>query len=769
MNVENVLMTIDRLFEENRGEEAETLLRESIAAAAHEGDDEAILQLLNELLGYYREVSRVEDSYVIGDRAIAQAKRMGLTDTVPYATTLLNVANAYRAGGRLVESLGLYRQVEEIYRRILAPDSLLKASFLNNLALLHQEMGNHGEARKCLLEALPVVHDKEERYKVAVTYTNLANSCISLALTQEALEYTQRAIGLFEQEGAVDSHYAAALAAKANIFYQEEKYEEAAKLFGQAAELMEQSLGRNDFYYRLCDNYESCIALSKNKGDRAVPGRKGLDISESYYLEYGAPMIHRLFPEYEKEIAVGLVGEGSDCFGYDDETSRDHDWGPGFCLWLTQETYEKIGPALQRAYEELPGEYLGYTVPKSEQIGQRRGVHTIDSFFMRLVGAHRYEDVSWAQVNDAGLAAVCNGKIFRDDLGEFTARRSAFAKGYPERVCYLKLADAFARFSQAGQYNYGRTLERGDELTASIMLADGVREAMKALHYIENRYPIHDKWLRKSLEKTEDGQKLKDLLQAIPGASKAQIMEMVEEIGAFLAMAAYRRDVISDTESYLDVHTRELVCKAEHAELTVEDLAMEIARLEFKAFDQVQNEGGRAECQNNWPTFQIMRRSQYLTWDKTMLLQYLYDFETEFEKGHNLITEKYGRMMESTAPEKYRDLERHFPVLSEEKKAIIEQIVGIQVGWMEEFSHEYPALADNARSIHTAEDHLWNTSYETYLRGEISTYSDKMLELYGRYIVRHVTEGKNLAYEIMTNNVHLYGYQSLEKAESFLK
>lgn len=152
-----------------------------------------------------------------------------------------------------------------------------------------------------------------------------------------------------------------------------------------------------------------------------------------------------------------------------------------------------------------------------------------------------------------------------------------------------------------------------------------------------------------------------------------------------------------------------------------------------------------------------------------MLLQYLYDFEREYGKGHNLITEKYGRMMESTAPEEYERLKEHFPALSEEKKAIIEQIVNMQVAWMEEFAARYPYLAVQARSVRSAEDSLYNTSYETYLRGEISTYSDKMLELYGRYVVAYARAGKNLAFEIMENSVHLYGYMDLDAAEEFLQ
>ena len=103
--------------------------------------------------------------------------------------------------------------------------------------------------------------------------------------------------------------------------------------------------------------------------------------------------------------------------------------------------------------------------------------------------------------------------------------------------------------------------------------------------------------------------------------------------------------------------------------------------------------------------------------------------------------------------------------LAPEKKEIIERIVALQVAWMEEFAAEYPYLAGNARRIHSYEDNDWDTSYETYLRGEISTYSDKMLELYGRYIAAHGTAGQNLAREIMTHSVRMYGYENLEDAE----
>ena len=95
-------------------------------------------------------------------------------------------------------------------------------------------------------------------------------------------------------------------------------------------------------------------------------------------------MIAELFPEYESRIAVGLVGEGSDCFGYDDEFSRDHDWGPEFCMWVTDETYAQIGEALELAYEQLPDEFQGYRRATTLQGKGRRGVMTISAFYRRL-------------------------------------------------------------------------------------------------------------------------------------------------------------------------------------------------------------------------------------------------------------------------------------------------------------------------------------------------------------------------------------------------
>ncbi|MBQ4537676.1 MAG: DUF4125 family protein [Lachnospiraceae bacterium] len=781
MDIQNILSRIDKYYSENKGAEAEQLMLCSIEETELAGDKEGKLQLLNELLGYYRETSRIEDSFRIAKQAIATAEDMGLKDTLPYATTILNVANAYRAGGRLTDSLECYLQVRSIYDRLLSDDNILVASLENNISLLYQEMGDFVRAKESLEKALIIVEKKYVKFEIAVTHANLATTCIQLGELEEGRRHAQTAIEGFREQEVADAHYGAALSALGTYYYQTGDYAEAGELFRQAMEIMEQNLGRNEYYYRLKENYEASRSKADDRKETASEETvKGLALSRQYYEAHVRPMLKEKFPEYVGKIAVGLAGEGSDCFGYDDNLSEDHDWGPDVCLWVTEATYEQIGPTLEKAYEELPEEFKGYRRTYSSQGKGRRGVNRIGAFYKRLLGAENYEEIDFAQVSDAALAAAVNGEVFRDDEGIFSAFRKRLQQGYPESIRYRKMAQSGAMFSQCAQYNYSRMLKRGDRLTANMMLNDGMKEAMKLLHYVEGKYPPHDKWLRRSLQDLESGKQLERLLQEMSSIAAGNLQEesaegavnrldnRIEAVGDFLARKMYACHIISDINSYLDAHTEELLQKSHYADATKEMLVKAIANREFEAFDRVQNVGGRASCQNDWGTFSIMRKSQYLTWDKVMLLQYLYDFEREDKLGHNLITEKYGRMMESTAREEYEQLKDYFPEISPEKKAIIEEIVAVQVKWMEEFAAKYPKLAGNARSIHTKSDHLYNTSYETYLRGEISTYSDKMLELYGRLVVCYMKQEKNLAYDTMENSIRLYGYKSMEEAEKTL-
>ena len=792
--MQNLTEKIDELFAQNKGEEARELMENCLREALQEGNLEGAVPILNELIGYCRETSRVQQSYDYAELVLQIMDKLELQGSIPYATTLLNIANAYRAGGRLEDSLKLYQDVEDIYSQRLKPEDILVASLFNNKSLLYQEMGNFEKAKDSLLKALVIVEKREDTvFEVAVTFSNLASTCLNLGQDDEAVEYFTKAIQLFEKNEIFDTHYCAALSALGTYQYGKEDYKRAEQTFLKAMEGIGRHLGQNEYYDRMRENAEVCrLAAEKQiqKSDvksspvqeirkNANNPEKGLDICRAYYEQYGLPMLQREFPDYLDKIAVGLVGEGSDCFGLDDEISRDHDWGPGFCLWLTDETYEEIGERLQKAYESLPKEFEGYVFRGIARGGKRRGVQTISGFYKRILGEDNFpqlvnwdclkEKIRWEQIEDYALAAAVNGQIFEDPLGIFTAVRNLLQKGYPKKLRYLKIAQASARFCQNGQYNVPRMLKRGDQITARLLTGKAVEEAVKLLYYVDGHYPLHEKWLIQGVKQTGKYPKILALIEKVMSEDITKASLWLEKLAEELVQLLYRKDYISDVESYLEAHVDELLFKAGIVKMDVTELAESIARLEFKAFDQVKNLGGRADCQDDWFTFSIMRKSQYLTWNRDMLIQYYYDFSREFARGHNLIEEKYGRMMESTAPAEYAVIKDHFPIIDDRKRAVIETIVNMQVKWMEEFAEEYPYLAGNARSIHTYEDNPWNTSYETYLRGELCTYSDKMLQLYGQYIVELTKQGENPARKIMEQSVLMYGYEGLKDAEEGLK
>lgn len=777
MVIEKVLEELDGLFEQHKIEEVEPFLMRKIDEASGEGDTASMITLLNEIIGHYRELGEFEKSISCCRQLLLLVEQAGLKGTVAYATTLLNIANACRAAGLLRESMIYYQEVKRIYENEITPSDFRYASLYNNMSLLFQEMGDYESACDCLERALSIASMySEHRIEVAVTHTNLASSLLKLGRYQEAIDNLNKAFSIFEMDEEKDYHYSGALSAMGEAQYLAGNLEESARYYQLALKQIERNVGKSKAYELTLQNLNAVTAKMRELPMEGRAFRKGMELCEAFYEEYGKPMIRQRFPEYEHLIAVGLVGEGSECFGFDDQISRDHDFGPGFCLWLTDSVYDEIGEKLQRAYEELPSTYMGITRFTTLKAQKRVGVFRIGDFYESLIGLRDVPSTQnqWLFLDDYRLATSVNGKVFRDDLGEFSRIRRGILAYYPEEVRVRKIAREAALMAQSGQYNYSRMFGRGERVTAVIALSEFMKHTMAMVYLLNRSYAPFYKWMHRGMERLRVLPEIRDILSSLVDfpAGDERIPQTIEMIVALIIAEMKKQGLTSGEDNYLDNHTDRILKSIPQKEKRDDSfktaLVNELVSLEWEAFDKVENEGGRAECQDDWNTFSIMRKSQYLTWTEEMLKSYIHDFHKANDNGWNLITEKYGRMMESTAPARYEEIKDSLPVLPEMKKQIIEEIVKIQVGWMEEFAESYPKAAGNARSIHTAEDTPFNTSYETYLRGELSTYSDMTLDLYGRFIARLFKEGENLAKMIMTNTALLYGYESLEVLEEKL-
>lgn len=229
---------------------------------------------------------------------------------------------------------------------------------------------------------------------------------------------------------------------------------------------------------------------------------KGLELSRAFFKEYGQPMIERQFPDYKEKIAAGLVGEGSECLGFDDEISQDHDFGPGFCMWVPEAVYEKVGPHLQTAYEGLPKEYRGYRREETQQGTGRLGAFSIEQFYHKYTGCgtELKDNMQWFRIPERFLSTVASGAVFCDPLGEFTRVRNQIKAFYPMDVLKKKLAARAAIMAQAGQYNYLRCTKRSDYRAAFLACAEFVKAGLSAVYLLNRQYMPFYKWAFRATE-----------------------------------------------------------------------------------------------------------------------------------------------------------------------------------------------------------------------------------------------------------------------------
>lgn len=200
------------------------------------------------------------------------------------------------------------------------------------------------------------------------------------------------------------------------------------------------------------------------------------------------------------------------------------------------------------------------------------------------------------------------------------------------------------------------------------------------------------------------------------------------------------------------------------------ELIAKIVEVEWTMFQNVQNIGGTASCQQDPKTFKIMRSSQAVSWSKAALESYLADLVEAQKNKRNLLTEKYARMMESTSPlEYYSRIEQQLPPLEPETLQLIDNIVGIVLAWEKELVVKYPNLVQRGRPIYRIEDSMYVTSVETYLRGELATYSPRTLELYYENVLKQRSENINGSAITLGFMVKRYGFSSLAEANEKVK
>jgi hypothetical protein len=292
----------------------------------------------------------------------------------------------------------------------------------------------------------------------------------------------------------------------------------------------------------------------------------GLGLAEAYYDELGRAMIREQFPEYEKYMAVGLVGEGSECFGFDDELSESHDFGPGFCIWLPDDIYRAAGAQIQEAYNRLPKTYRNQSRQTTAEGGGRVGVFSIDEYYKKYTGAGDLPKdlVEWLFVPETSLATATNGKVFVDHWGEFSRIRSGLLNFYPQDILLKKLAARIAMMAQSGQYNYVRCMKRGETAAAYLSCGEFIKNTISTVYLLNRSYMPFYKWMFRGMDKLDHLKEIKPMLErlaAMPDTPQntAAKTDVMEAVCITVRDELKRQGLISGNDAFLNNHCRDLM------------------------------------------------------------------------------------------------------------------------------------------------------------------------------------------------------------------
>jgi len=287
---------------------------------------------------------------------------------------------------------------------------------------------------------------------------------------------------------------------------------------------------------------------------------KGLELSKRFYEEVGKSVLEQNFSHLLPYIAVGLAGSGSECYGYDDDLSQDHDFEPSFCIFLPDEDVidRKSAFELERMYAKLPKEFLGYKrSPLSAVGGNRHGVIRMGEFFEAKTGSPKGQLTigQWLSIPEYALLEATNGAVFCDNYGEFTQIRDAIGY-FPEDIRLKRLAGNLLLMGQSGQYNYNRCISRGESASAQFSLFEFAKSTMNVAFLLNKKYMPYYKWSFKALrELSVEYNKLAKSLEYListDNTNATQKGEMIEDICRFIADELNYKNIVNQPSAEME-------------------------------------------------------------------------------------------------------------------------------------------------------------------------------------------------------------------------
>lgn len=651
---EDMLLLMEELQMDQSAEFA-TVLLNTATAYSFDGQFETALQFYRRTEQIYHLLVRPED-YL-------------------FAGLYNNMSSLLEKMGRNEEALELLMKALRILQNY--PDRQMEAATnFTNLGLLYLKTGDYESGKKCVAQAVSMFEALDtpaSHYSAALSA--LGEICYHEKDYEQAVSWYEKTLTEIERHYGLNLAYAVVCENLANVCREADKPDQAERYLGKAREVRDRLTEENrenpaeggesteraegtgnirrandtentegaeevgEIEYTGAKKAEKAECAGKtdlagNIGETEKADNPGKNAATSdahlralgrcrlYYEKYGRLMLAQ-FPELQGHYAAGLVGEGSECFGYDDIISTDHDYFPRFFIWLDDEAYEKYGEPLQAAYEKLPKQWRccpaegdtekvwsgsgertdgdsgnvpdAYTdTVMTPEAAQRCGVCRTKDFYHRLVGREVPPEnlYDWIALQETRLATATNGEVFEDCGGGFTAQREAYLSYFPEDVRRKKLASRLRKMAQMGQYQYARCMQRGESVAAHMALSEFIQNAGSCCFLLAREYMPYFKWMHRKMREYPVFTAVADKLEKLTLLSSQQDkwdrekpekyrftlnaadekVVLIEEIAALVEEELRRQGLAKGQDTYLEPY-------AEQVEAGIEDPVLRAAKL----------------------------------------------------------------------------------------------------------------------------------------------------------------------------------------------
>lgn len=254
---------------------------------------------------------------------------------------------------------------------------------------------------------------------------------------------------------------------------------------------------------------------------------QGIDLSRRFYTEIIRPWLDEVAPGLPH--AAALVGYGSELLGFDDETSRDQNWGPRLQLVLAPADFRVHAIRLVDAFGTAsPDRFLGEPiswrsrpngpVAGAEAIGRMEHgleIYTLTGLLEEVLAIRSttLTTTQWLGLAEQRLLAFTAGAVFHDDSGELTEARRALSY-FPDDVWFYRIACQWRRIAEEQAF-VGRAGQVGDDLGSRVVAARLVRDVMRLAFLLERRYAPYSKWFGSAFARLPISQTLAPRLQEV--------------------------------------------------------------------------------------------------------------------------------------------------------------------------------------------------------------------------------------------------------------